>query len=77
MLSTKEEEKPLYLFRKSLPQLPINCVGEKPCFLSLPFPIFDLVHVQVILAAVYPYSFYPVITLPIKRTAVTEQPITR
>ena len=44
------EKNPFYLFRKSLPQLPINCVGEKLCLLSFPFPIFDLVHVQVILS---------------------------
>ena len=61
-------EKPLYLPRKST-------TGTH----TLPFTIFDLVHMQVILSdllyrwtAVYPNSFYlvrvPVTALPIKRT---------
>ena len=44
------KEKPLFLLRKSLPQLYLLSVGGGVFnFLSLPFPIFDLVHVQVIL----------------------------
>ena len=65
-------EKPLYLPRKST-------TGTH----TLPFTIFDLVHMQVILSnllyrwtAVYPNSFYlvrvPVTALPIKRTAITQ-----
>ena len=50
-------------------------VGGKKVLLPLPFPIFDLVHVQFICffryrwTAVYPNSFYPVTVLPI--TVVT------
>ena len=74
------QEKPHCLPRnRRLPRLPIIFVwGEKTPLFALPFPIFDLVHMQVILSnfwyrwtAVYPNSFYPVTALPIKRTAVT------
>ena len=53
-------------------------VGGKKVLLPLPFPIFDLVHMQFICffryrwTAVYPNSFYPETGLPVKITAVTQ-----
>ena len=43
-------EKPFTCLESRLPYLPNNCVGEKTPLFALPFPIFDLVHMQVILS---------------------------
>ena len=44
------EKNPFTCLESRLPCLPNNCVGEKTPLFALPFPIFDLVHMQVILS---------------------------
>ena len=46
-LSQREPRKTTLPAQKVVTQLRSNFVGEKLCFVSLPFPIFDLVHVHV------------------------------
>ena len=45
-----EENLSFTYLERSFPCLPKYCVGEKTLLFALPFPIFDLVHMQVILS---------------------------
>ena len=45
-----EKKNPFTCLESWLPCLSNNCLGEKTPLFALPFPIFDVVHMQVILS---------------------------